>query len=438
MRVLRVFVGLLLVGLIGAGSLLTWLAAFPSIDPIQPLARSTFSPELIKKGEVLAAFGNCAGCHTKVGGEAYSGGLSLPTPFGVIYSTNITPDPETGIGRWSEAAFRRAMREGIDREGNFLYPAFPYDHFTKITDEDNKAIYAYLATRKPVRVDRTRNELSFPFNIRMLMAGWNLLFFKPAVFQPDPAKDEQWNRGAYLVQGLGHCGSCHSPRNLLGAEKSDQDLGGGAAEGWHAPALNVASPAPVPWTTDALVNYLLDGWDEHHGIAAGPMTGVVNKLADLAEEDIKAMAVYLRSLQGRPTDESQVKGKVASARQRDLSLTKSANAATPTATKLERGEAVFARACVNCHRAGTVSATQPVPLGVTTSVSAPDPRNVIRIIVEGIRPPKGVPERSMPAFSSLSDDDIADLVTFMRARFSEQPAWNDVSLQIREVRRSAH
>ena len=320
------------------------------------------------------------------------------------------------------------------------YPAFPYDHFTKVTDEDNKAIYAYLMTRKPIRADRTQNELSFPFSIRMLLGGWNLLFFKPAVFQVDPTKDEQWNRGAYLVQGLGHCGSCHSPRNVLGAEKTDQDLGGGEAEGWHAPALNGASPAPVPWTTDALVNYLLDGWDEHHGIAAGPMTGVVNKLADLPEEDVEAMAVYLGSLQGRPTDEAQVKSKVASARQRDFSVAKSANAASPTSADPvhQRGEAVFARACVNCHRAGTVSATQPVSLGVTTSISAHDPRNVICIIVEGIRPPKGVPERSMPAFSSLSDDDLADLVTFLRARFSQKPAWDDVRSRIQEVRTGAH
>lgn len=440
MRILRAFLGLVLIGLIGAAALLVWLSAYPSIDPIQPPARSAFSPEIIKKGETLAAFGNCIGCHTKVGGETYSGGLALPTPFGAIYSTNITPDPETGIGRWSEAAFQRAMREGIDRDGNFLYPAFPYDHFTKVTDEDNKALYAYLMTRKPVRADRTQNELSFPFSIRMLLGGWNLLFFEPAVFQPDPAKDEQWNRGAYFVQGLGHCGSCHSPRNFLGAEKSDQDLAGGEAEGWHGPALNSASPAPVPWTTDALINYLLDGWDENHGIAAGPMTGVVNKLADLPEEDIEAMAVYLGSLQGRPAGEEQVNEKLASARQRDFSISKSANAATPSGgdPAVQRGEAVFAKVCANCHRAGAVSATPPVPLGATTSVSAPDPRNVIHIIVEGIRPPKGVPERSMPAFSSLSNDELVDLVTFLRARFSQQPAWNDVRSRVQEVRTGTH
>jgi mono/diheme cytochrome c family protein len=434
MRVARVVFGVA-VAVAGFSAFFAWLAWYPVIDPTQPPGRSAFDNALVEKGEALAAFGNCVGCHTKAGGEPFAGGLALETPFGAIHSTNITPDPETGIGRWSEAAFRRAMREGIDRQGNFLYPAFPYDHYTKVTDEDVRAIYAYLMTRKAVKAAASANTLSFPFSIRPLVGAWNLLFFKPGVFTPDPSKDEEWNRGAYLVQGLGHCGSCHSPRNFLGAERKDQDLAGAEVDGWHAPALNAASPAPVPWTVDALLNYLIDGWDGQHGIAAGPMTGVVNELSERDEAEIRAMAVYLASLQGSAGSEQQVEEAFNTAKQRDYAPARGAAQAPASGDPaLQRGEAVFARACANCHRAGALSATQPAPLGATTPISAPDPRNVIRIVLQGIVPPKGVPERSMPAFRSLSDDELADLLAFMRARFSTRPAWTDVRERIREVR----
>src|SRR5688500_2049759 len=229
MRALRIIAAIVVV----AGLVLFGLAAFAwrSEIPAEEVAEATqFDPALIEKGAQLAAVGNCIACHTVPGSKAFAGGLAVPTPFGTIYSTNITPDPETGIGRWSETAFIRAMREGVDREGNHLYPAFPYDHYTRVTDEDNSALYAYLMTREPVAATSPENELRFPLGFLPLLAGWKLLFFEEGVFQPNPEQSEEWNRGAYLAEGLGHCGSCHTPRNRLGALDEDRHYAGGEAE----------------------------------------------------------------------------------------------------------------------------------------------------------------------------------------------------------------
>jgi len=199
-----------------AAAMLPWR----SIAPIARPDPSTYSAATIARGQLLAALGDCAVCHTEVnGGAINAGGRAIETPFGTIYSTNITPDPETGIGAWSYPAFERAMREGIHRDGRHLYPAFPYPHFAKTTDADLQALYAYLMAQTPVRADAPENTLAFPFNLRPLMAGWNALFHRADVFEADPTKPAMWNRGAYLVEGLGHCGACHSPRNALGAEK---------------------------------------------------------------------------------------------------------------------------------------------------------------------------------------------------------------------------
>ena len=203
----------------------------------------------------------------------------MPTPFGTVYATNITPDPDTGIGQWSEAAFRRAMRDGIDRAGHHLYPVLPYPHFTRASDDDIAAMYAFLMTRTAVHATPPPNELPFPLNHRFLLAGWNLLFLSPGPWHPDPAHDATWNRGDYLVEAIGHCGACHTPHNALGAEKASQALAGGEAEDWYAPPLQAASPATQPWTQDALANYLRTGFDAHHGAAAGPMTAVTEELA---------------------------------------------------------------------------------------------------------------------------------------------------------------
>jgi mono/diheme cytochrome c family protein len=205
-------------GMAGAAGLLyAWHAAIP---PTAPQPAATFDPGLVKEGAELALIGDCQTCHTASGGRFFAGGLAMPTPFGTIYSTNITPDRATGIGDWSEAAFKRAMREGVDREGRHLYPAFPYDHFTLTTDEDIRALYAFFMTREPVVSKAPPNELPFPINIRLVLAGWKLFFLKQDRFVPDASRDSAWNRGKYLVEGLGYCGACHTPRNLMGAEVS--------------------------------------------------------------------------------------------------------------------------------------------------------------------------------------------------------------------------
>src|ERR1700751_3611383 len=213
----------LLIGGVVAAFAVAWRPAIPAIEPPAP---QSVASNLVKRGRDLAAIGNCNDCHTVRGGKAFAGGLGIPTPFGAIYSTNITPDPETGIGRWSEAAFRRAMRQGVARDGAYLYPAFPYDHFTLVSDDDAKALYAFLMTREPVRATAPANQLPFPLNVRLVMSGWNRLFLKPGPYQPDPARDDAYNRGAYLAEGLGHCGSCHTPRNVLGAEKTSEKFSG--------------------------------------------------------------------------------------------------------------------------------------------------------------------------------------------------------------------
>lgn len=282
---------------IGAGGFAVY-AWETEIDPVDPPDPSSFRAALVQHGAELARIGNCRICHTAPGGEPFAGGLPLATPFGTIYSTNITPDPETGIGRWSEAAFIRAMRKGVDREGRHLYPAFPYDHFTLVTEQNNQAIFAYLMTREPVRAATPTNDIPFPLNLRPILAGWKLFFFREGVFSPDRSRDAEWNRGAYLAEGLGHCSACHTPRNVLGAEKQSQRYAGDEAEGWYAYALNAASPARVPWEQDSLANFLRHGFFGTHGMARGAMAPVVRDLGSVPEEDVRAVAAYV-ALDGR-------------------------------------------------------------------------------------------------------------------------------------------
>ena len=428
--VLKVLLALVGLVVLGAAGFFIWASNVSAIAPIAVPDRASLASDKIEAGEVLVAVGDCVVCHTAEGGQDFAGGRALPTPFGIIHSTNITPDAETGIGTWSEDAFRRALREGIDREGNYLYPAFPYDHFTKTTDEDISAIYAYLMSQPAHPAPAVANGLSFPFNIRLLMAGWNLLFLEKGPYQPDPAHDEAWNRGAYLVESLGHCGACHTPRNALGAVKTEQPFAGGEAEFWHAPALNQPPAAPAGWTADQLANYLIDGWDEDHGVAAGPMTPVVDSVAQLSEDDVYAIANYLLSFMGEQPADKAEKAK-AFAAEREFPATPALASATPADTPEGRGEATFLRVCSTCHKGGG----EVVPLAMSSTVAGIDPRNVIHIVMGGIRPPAGSPDKTMPAFGqTLSDEQITELVTFVRTRFSDQPAWPDVAAHVRAAR----
>ena len=396
-----------------------WFGAQRAPQAAEAATPAAFDRSQVVRGAALAALGNCRTCHTADGGSAYAGGKPLQTPFGTIYSTNLTPDPETGIGRWSAEDFRRAMHEGVSRRGRHLYPAFPYDHFTRVTDEDVAAIYAFVMTRDPVRARRPSNRLVFPANVRPLLGVWKFLYFEPGRFVAQAGHTAEWNRGAYLVEGLAHCGACHTPRNAAGAEKKDEPLSGGEAEGWHAPALAGASQAPVPWTTQTLYAYLRKGFDVDHGLAAGPMAPVADSLATVPETDVRAIAVYLADFAGAPQPPK-------------------ATAATRAASDGDAaGAMVFSGACATCHHANdAIPGVRPVPLAVTSSVNDPTPRNALRIVSEGLHPDSGEPGAMMPAFAGeLTDAQIVAVVQYLRAHFSDRPPWNDVDETLRRIRK---
>jgi mono/diheme cytochrome c family protein len=382
-----------------------------------------FDASLVKRGAELAAVGDCAGCHTRSGGRPFAGGVPLETPFGTIFGTNITPDVAYGIGAWSEEAFRRAMREGVARSGRELYPAFPYDHFTRLADEDIEALYAFLMTREPVAEPPRANRLGFPFNLRPLVAGWKLLYFKPARFQPDSSKSAEWNRGAYLVEGLGHCGACHTPRNRLGAEEKGRRLAGGMIEGWYAPALNEASPSPIPWTRERLAEYLAKGIAERHAMAAGPMQAVTQQLGRASSADVKAIATYIESAMGPATPEREARAKAAL----ELALRGQAAAAgaSESDATLALGRALYVGACAGCHEGGRrVSSNGALELPLAVALYDPEPASLINIIRGGIRPPPGEPGRWMPAFAgAFTKPQLDALVSYLHTLAPGAPPW---------------
>ncbi len=399
---------------------------------IAPIARpdpSVFSAATIARGQQLAALGDCAVCHTNAGGLVNAGGRPLETPFGVVYATNITPDVETGIGAWSYPAFERAMREGIHRDGRHLYPAFPYNHFAKATDADLQALYAFLMAQAPVRAETPQTTLRFPFNLRPLLAGWNALFHDAHAFQPDTTKSEAWNRGAYLVEGLGHCASCHSPRNALGAEKQNAYLAGGTAEGWEAPPLTSLSSAPIPWSEDELFAYLRTGESRFHGVAAGPMAPVVKELAALPDQDIRAMAVYLASFNDTAVD-----------RPSQQALATQLETSTRTLTAASAGARLYQGACAVCHEVGGAPLFGSRPsLALNSNLHSALPDNLIQIILHGIASPASSDLGYMPAFKdSLSDRQVAELAAYLRGQFAPgKPPWANLEAAIGRIRQSA-
>jgi nicotinate dehydrogenase subunit B len=398
---------------------------------IAPIARpdaSVYSAMTIARGQQLAALGDCMVCHTTVGGAINAGGRPLQTPFGIIHSTNITPDVETGIGAWSYPAFERTMREGIHRDGRQLYPAFPYTHFAKVSEADLQALYAFLMAQAPVRAEAPKNALVFPFNLRPLLAGWNALFHHAGAFQPDPARSELWNRGAYLVEGLGHCSACHSPRNALGAEKSHAYLAGGLAEGWEAPPLTALSQAPIPWSEDELYAYLRTGESRFHGVAAGPMAPVVKELATLPEADIRAMAHYLGSF-----NESSIDGP------KQVALAERLEAATRTnnLAMSSTGARLYQGACAVCHEVGGLPLFGSRPsLALNSNLHSTMPDNLIQVILHGVTEPASSDLGYMPGFGDhMSDDQVAELVGYLRQQFAPgKPAWSDLHSTIGRIR----
>ncbi|OAF10081.1 aldehyde dehydrogenase [Bradyrhizobium centrolobii] len=400
---------------------------------IAPIARpdaSVYSTATIARGQQLAALGNCAECHTTIGGTLNAGGRALETPFGVIYSTNITPDVETGIGAWSYPAFERAMRDGLHRDGRQLYPAFPYTHFARTSDADLQALYAYLMAQPSVRATAPANTLAFPFNLRPLLAGWNALFHQTREFKPDPAKSELWNRGAYLVESLGHCSACHSPRNSLGAEQRNAYLAGGFAEGWEAPPLTSLSHAPIAWSEDELYAYLRTGQSRFHGVAAGPMAPIVRDLAALPDQDIRAMAVYLNSF-----NDTAINTQTQDALAAKLESATQVTIASSTGARLYQG------ACAVCHEVGGLPLFGSRPsLALNSNLHSKAPDNLVQVILHGIAEPASSDLGYMPAFKdSMSASQVEELVTFLRKQFApDKPAWTGVTETIARVRSSIH
>lgn len=354
----------------------------------------------IERGRYLAAVGDCAACHTAPGGKLYAGGLAIATPFGTLIGSNLTPDRETGIGDWSDDDFVNGMQQGRGRGGAYLYPAMPYTYYTKVTREDALAIRAYLATLDPVYNKVVSNQLPFPFNIRLSMAFWNALFFTSGRFEPIAGKSDDWNRGAYLVEGLGHCGMCHTAKNALGGDKASHALQGGALQGWFSPNLTGDPRIGLgSWPVDDVVTYLKTG---HNGIelATGPMSEVImDSTSQMTDADLKAIAVYLK-------DQSP---------QNDTSP-KALPAENPT---MRAGQAIYIDNCAACHTtAGTGIPSLFSALKGSPSVQSADPISLIRVVLQGAqsvateRAPTGP---SMPALGwKLTDEQVAAVITYIR------------------------
>jgi nicotinate dehydrogenase subunit B len=402
-------------------------AAWPgqgALAPIAPPDPGLYAPATIAHGRVLAALGGCAHCHTAEGGAAYAGGRPIATPFGTVVASNITPDAASGIGAWSYPAFARAMRQGLHRDGTHLYPAFPYPSYARASEADLQALYAYLTAQPAVANPVARSHLPLPF-ARPLLAAWNALFLREGAWQPVPGRSPEWNRGAYLVEGLGHCGACHSPRNALGAERGGARLAGGEAGGWTAPALTDASRAPIPWSEADFFAYLRTGRSRFHGVAAGPMAPVVRALADVPDADLRAMAVYLASFNPPP-------GEAGAREAAAVRLEQAAAARLGPAGGV--GARIFAGACAVCHGPGGSGG----PLALNSSVFAASPDNLIRVVLEGMAdpPPGGV--AVMPGFGGVLDDgQVAALVGYIREVFAPgERKWADLAGRVAQVRPS--
>jgi mono/diheme cytochrome c family protein len=410
-----------------AAGLCVLLAGMAAVEPAraqQPLA---------EQGRYLATAGDCISCHTRPGGEPFAGGRPLNTPFGVIYSANITPDPKTGIGAWTERQFERALREGIAADGTHLYPALPYTAYTKVTDQDIHAIYSYMRTVKPVSYLPPGNKMSFPFSIRTLLAGWNMMFLDEGRFTPDASHSAEWNRGAYLTQGLGHCGACHSPRNFLGGYAQGDALTGGdyldeirdevvdnsitpldesIVRAWSAPNLTQAPSGLGAWSLEAIAAYLKTGHSARAG-AFGPMSEVIgNSTSRLTDPDIHAIAVYLKSL--APATRS--------------------GSPKPAADALKAGEIVYTTRCADCHlpsglgmpRAANADASKTAPpLAGSAALQAPNPATLINVILYGAHE-AALTDGSWPKMSGfelsvgLDDEQIAALCTYVRSSWGNQ------------------
>jgi len=362
----------------------------------------------VAKGEYLARVGNCAACHTAPGGQPYAGGVKFKTPFGTLYSTNITPDRKHGIGGWSYEEFNASMKHGVRPDGAHLYPAFPYTSFAKLSDEDIASLYLYFASLNPVAAGNRENELTFPFGNRSLLYFWKRLFHSDAAFEPDAAKSAAWNRGAYLVEGAAHCGACHTPRNLLGGLKNDRALHGGtyvdqvasgAYRTWAAVDLTPGQHGLKGWSTNDIARYLTEG-KNGHSVVHGPMNEVFRSTQHLTKQDAAAIATYLKGVDPSPA-------------RLDLS---------PFRSRIAAGEVVYTVHCGTCHLPdGKGDGGLGVPLRNNALVAAKDPASLVNVILYGpdLPPPPFASNRTTmkPFGKRLSDEDVAAVATYLRSSF---------------------
>jgi mono/diheme cytochrome c family protein len=384
----------------------------------QPVDDKVVNAEEVRRGQYLVRLGDCMSCHLRPDGEAFAGGLGLNTPFGTIYSANITSDKETGIGDWTNDQFYRAMHDGRGVHGEHLYPAFPYPWFRQVSRADDDAILAFLKSTPPVHYTPPANKLPFPLNLRVAVSGWNLLFLKNDDIKSDPAQTAEWNRGAYLVNGLGHCGVCHTPKNILGADKFGQTFRGGELDHFVAPDLTGNTRTGLgQWSLDDITEYLATGRNARAG-AGGPMAEVVTySTSTLTPEDRHAIAVYLKTQAPSPT----------------------AQAPSPDASAMRRGAEIYSDACTGCHLGNGSGQPRVIPpLGENAIVQQANPAGVLHIVLAGSRigaTPSRPSAMTMPSFAwKLGDQEIADVTTFIRN------SWGNVSAPISadDVRAARH
>ena len=357
--------------------------------------------DLIERGRYLAVLSDCSACHTKPGGKPFAGGLALQTPFGTLVAPNITPDQETGIGNMTSAEFLAALHDGRGQNGKRLYPAMPYPAYTKMSDDDVLAIRAYLATVAPVSNSVISNQLPFPLNIRLAMVFWNTLNFAPGRYQPDPQKSAEWNRGAYIVEGAAHCGTCHTPKTILGGDKNGHTLTGATLQGWFAPDITNDSRKGIGgWSKDDLIQYLKTGAN-NWTLASGPMAeAVTHSTSRMTDEDITAIAAYLK----------------------DSDNSRSAPKPDPVAASnnaMRAGAAIYKDSCAACHRdAGTGEAHLFPRLAGSAQVQSDDPTTLVRVVLQGTRAastPSMPTAPAMPAFDwRLNDAQVAAVLTYVR------------------------
>jgi len=359
-------------------------------------ATAASAQDLTERGQNLAILGDCAGCHESPDRIPFAGGQAFTAPFGTVYSSNISSDKQYGIGTWSADDLYRALKQGGRKDGAHLYPAFPYQYFTKINRADSDALYAYLRTVKPVHRPSPKNKLIFPFNIRAMMMFWNLLFFNNTEFHSDPRKSPQWNRGAFIVNGPGHCGACHTPKNFMFGD-SGPAFGGGVQQGWFAANLTEAAPDGLrAWSANEIAQYLKTGVTGH-ATAVGPMQEVVAKSTSrMTDSDRAAIAAYLKSL---PPQRVQT-------------------FAAPPQKKMAEGQAVFAAHCAICHRTAHQETGGYPLLAGNTIVQGRDPSTVLQVILKGSQSialaDRTTSSYSMPSFATLDDDEIAAVATYIR------------------------